>query len=84
MDNAAQDDSLSDCEDFFIGTVNAENSNQSDNSDINFENTNNQNSLTEKFMLSQIYLSQLTKPSSKSFFGMLIYLFAYLFIYQSN
>ena len=54
MDNAAQDDSLSDCEDSFIGTVNAENSNQSDNSDINFENTNNQNSLTEKFMLSQI------------------------------
>ena len=43
-DNTAQNDSLSDCEDFFIGYMNVQNSNPNDNVDINFENTNYQNS----------------------------------------
>ena len=43
-DNTAQDDSPNDCENFFIGTINVQNSNPSDSGDINRvnrENTNN-------------------------------------------
>ena len=43
-DNTTQDNFLSYCEDLFMGTVNAENSNQINNSDVNFENTDNRNS----------------------------------------
>ena len=46
-DNTALDDSPSDCENFFIGTINVQNSDPSDSGDINLENTNNQNSSAE-------------------------------------
>ena len=49
-DNTAQDDSPNDCENFFIGTINVQNSNPSDSGDknrVNCENTNNRNFSTE-------------------------------------
>ena len=33
---------------FFIDTINVQNSNPSNNNDVNFENTNNRNSFTER------------------------------------
>ena len=46
-DNTAQDDSPNDCEIFFIGTINVQNSNPSDSGEINLENTNNRSFSTE-------------------------------------
>ena len=46
--NTAQDYSLSNCEDFIIGTINVQNSNSRDNVATNFENTDNRNSFTER------------------------------------
>ena len=42
-DNTAQDDSPNAGENFFIGTINVQNSDPSDSGDINLENANNQN-----------------------------------------
>ena len=47
-DNTVQDGSLSDSEVFFIDTINVQNSNPSNIIDVNFENTNNRNSFTER------------------------------------
>ena len=47
-DNTAQNDSPNDCENFFIGTINVQNSNPSDSGDINHKNTNNRHFSTER------------------------------------
>ena len=47
-DNTAQDHSPNDCENFFIWTINAHNSNPSDSGGINRENTNNRNFSAER------------------------------------
>ena len=46
-EQTAQDSSLSDRKIFFIGTINAQNSNPINYGGITFENTNNRNSFTE-------------------------------------
>ena len=69
-DNTAKNDSPSDCENLFIGTINVQNSNPSDSGDINLENTNNRNSSTERLShnLSNRFLMIIQRSLTKETF----------------